>query len=251
MKKIGFMAVLFVALCMMGGCLKDVPLTDREMDIVAEYAAKTLLNTIPPYTISDYAPLPSKEEVLPTPTPTPTPTSTLDSMPEVTGKPNPTGSTVGGGLTPTPVPENSAATDEQLTKVVGAEGFTFSYAEGDYQLVPSIEEGDYFSLPRKEGRQYLVVSFTATNTTGESIVLNTIEQKLQCEVNVNFGKVSRASLSMLKNDLQYMTEESEVVPAGGSFKTVLVFEISSLEEIEAAHVRITNKEKEVVVIKLK
>lgn len=242
MKKIGITAVLFAALCMMSGCLKDVPLTDREMDIVAEYAARALLNTIPPNTISDYEPLPPKEEVLPTPTPTPTP------VPEVTGEPKPTD----GAQRPTatPVPENSEATGEQLTNVIGAEGFVFSYTEGDYQLVPSIEEGDYFSLDPKPGRQYLIVSFTATNTTDESIALNTMEKKLKCEVDVNLGKVSRASLSMLKNDLQYMSG-SEIVPAGGSLQTVLVFEISALEEIETAHVRITNQEEEVVIIKLK
>lgn len=244
MKKIGIMAVLFAALCMMSGCLKDVPLTDREMDIVAEYAARALLGTIPPNTMSDYEPLPPKEEVLPTPTPTPT----LTPVPEVTGEPHPTDEAP--KPTATPVPENSEATGEQLTRVVGAEGFVFSYTEGDYQLVSSIEEGDYFSLDPKPGRQYLIVSFTATNTTDESIALNTMEKKLKCEVDVNLGKVSRASLSMLKNDLQYMSG-SEIVPAGESFQTVLVFEISALEEIKTAHVRITNQEEEVVIIKLK
>lgn len=247
MKKIGYVAVLFMALCMMGGCLKDVPLTDREMDIVAEYAARALLGTIPPNTISDYEPLLPEEVVAPTPTPTPTP------VPEVTPEPTngaarPTGGTP--QLTPTPVPENSEATNEQLTEVIGADGFAFSYAEGSYQLMPSVEEGDYFSLDPKKGRQYLIVSFTATNTTDESIALYTMEKQLRCEVDINLGTVSRASLSMLKNDLQYMNG-SETVPAGGSLETVLVFEISALEEINTAHIRITNQKDEVVIIKLK
>ena len=43
MKKRMILAGVAVMLCMMCGCLKDTPLTDEEMDIVAEYAASLLL----------------------------------------------------------------------------------------------------------------------------------------------------------------------------------------------------------------
>lgn len=243
MKKFGVMAVFFIALCMMSGCLKDVPLTDSEMDVVAEYAARALLGTLPSNTMLEYEPLLPKEVVAPTPTPEVTPEPT-------NGVSRPTGSGSTSRLTPTPILDSNEATNEQFTEVVGVEGFAFSYTEGSYQLAPSVEKGDYFYLNPKPGRQYLIVSFTATNTTDESIALYTMEKKLKCEANINNGKISRASLSMLENDLQYMNGD-EIVPAGGSIEVVLVFEISATEEIDTAHIRITNQEKEVAIIKLK
>ena len=43
MKKRILLAGLSLMLCMLAGCLEATPLTDEEMDVVAEYAASRLL----------------------------------------------------------------------------------------------------------------------------------------------------------------------------------------------------------------
>ncbi|MGN0506871.1 MAG: hypothetical protein ACI4FZ_09925 [Lachnospiraceae bacterium] len=248
MKKIGIIAVLFTAICMMGGCLQDVPLTDSEMDIVAEYAARALLESMP-----EYQPmLLPKEDAMPTPTIISTPVPT--KQPEATEKPAPTkGAEISAGTpapTATPRPDNAEFTNRELTSVVGVDGFALSYEEGDYELATSVQCGDYFSLDAKDGRQYLLVYFTAVNVSNESRGFDTTEKKLECAVDINLGTISRASLSMMENDLQYMNGSRQIAP-GESVETVLVFEISALEEINTAHVRITNQNEETVIIKLK
>lgn len=235
MKKIGIALVLLGAVCMLGGCIKDVPLTDREMDIVAEYAAHVLLK-------QDKA---NNSLLIEKVTPSPEP----EKKPEISEKPVPTMKPDEEEETPQPtkLPDNTEFTDEQISKVVGVEGFQVSYT--GYETMESIQSGDYFSLTAKPGRQYLLVHFDVTNGTESALVFDTTEQRLECTVDINLGTVSRASLSMLENDLQYMN--GVMVQAGEKMETVLVFEISSKEEIQTAHVRMKNENDEIVIIKLK
>lgn len=149
---------------------------------------------------------------------------------------------------PTEIPDNTEFTNEQITDVVGVEGFSVAYT--GYETMDSIQTGDYFSLDAKEGRQYLLVKFDVTNKTEEKLAFDTTEQRLECTVDINLGTVSRASLSMLPNDLQYMNAE-DFLEAGETMETILVFEISSKEEIKTAHVRMKNEDEEIVIIKLK
>ena len=75
MKKRIVIVGMTLLLCCMGGCLQDVPLTDTEMDAVAEYAAGLLLKHDVNYT-SSLLPDDVMEELLrPSPTPTPSPTT--------------------------------------------------------------------------------------------------------------------------------------------------------------------------------
>lgn len=247
MRKIGLLLVLFGAACMMGGCIKDVPLTDREMDIVAEYAAHALLAQDPVYNsalIKEVTPTP-EPALTPEPTKAPAPTENpgTDEKPEPTKQP-------GEETTPAPteIPDNTEFTDDQITEVVGVEGFRVTYA--GYETLESIQSGDYFSLNAKPGRQYLLVKFEVTNETERELAFDTTEQRLECTVDINLGSISRASLSMLPNDLQYMNAEAVMQP-GETQETVLVFEISSKEEIQTAHVRMKNQNDEIVIIKLK
>ena len=105
-------------------------------------------------------------------------------------------------------------------------------------------------MSAKEGRQYAVVSFKLHNNTEKEQIFDASEKGLEYSIDINTGTVSRVSLSMLENDLQYMPIE---VPAQKSVDAVLVFEITSTlkEPIETAQFVIKNKENDSVFVKLK
>jgi len=245
-KKRIIIAGLSVMLCMMCGCLEATPLTDAEMDVVAEYAASLLLK----YDTNYETPLYYEEERLamltPTPTPSPLPTPTPSTVPGVEG------TSQGGSVaeveptaTPTPIPAfNAAETTIQLTELFGTENIVVS-CEG-YQLLKSVQSTEYFSLVAKEGRQYAVVGFLLENTSEQDLVFNASAKGMEYSLDVNIGTISRVSLSMLDNDLQYM---EIAVPAKGTAKAVLVFEIEDTA-IDTMHLIIKDKEENVVFAKL-
>lgn len=236
------MIVVLVMMCMLlGGCLQETPLTDQEMDIVAEYAAELLLKYDKNYKSSLLTQFVIEEELAATVTPTLVPTDTpISSAPTQ-------GAEVTPSVTPsvTPIPENSEETNAQLTTVVGSEGFHITYES--CEVVDEVISNEYFSLAAKDGRQYMVIHFLIHNTTEEELVFDATEQKLECSVDINLGNISRVSLSMLENDLQYMPI---TVAAGSAEPAVLVFEIAK-EEITTAHLVIMNKDDKAVFVKLK
>ena len=231
------------------GCLEATPLTDKEMDVVAEYAASLLLKYDNKYdTPLYYNDFVQEEEMtspaLPTKTPTPTPVSSTQTPGDSSSQQNPA---VTPEATPTiaPVSDNSEETSRQLTEIIGVEDVTIT-CDG-YKAMDSVFSTDYFSLQAKEGRKYIVVNFTLHNTTNQKIVFDASGRGLEYSIDVNTGTISRVSLSMLKNDLQYMPIE---VPAKGTAEAVLAFEIA-VTELETLHLIIKNKNDDVVFVKMR
>lgn len=251
MKKRIVLAGMSMALCLLGGCLEATPLTDAEMDVVAEYAATMLLKHEEKYSTPLYyvGVIPEEElEVLLTPTPTPT------MVPVLTQKPNTDNSASNGNseqnqAEPTAVPKlevyNSEETKKQLTEIIAVENITVA-CEG-YELMDSVVSNEYFSLKAKEGRQYAVIKFKLQNNTQQELTFDASEKGLEYALDINTGTISRVSLSMLENDLQYMPI---VVPASGEAEAVLVFEIAK-KEIDTANLIIEKNDEDAVFIKLK
>lgn len=249
MKKRMLLVGMSMMLCLLCGCLETTPLTDAEMDTVAEYAATLLLKYDKNYNTPLY--YTAEREVRLTPTPVPTATPTPGAVPEE----NNTGASGTGSVqdpaaeaTPTPTPAamyDDAETSRQLTEIIAVEDITV-VCEG-MEVVSSVVSNNYFSLNAKEGRKYAVVSFTLYNNTGADLTFDASDNGLEYSIDINTGTVSRVSLSMLENDLQYMPIQ---VPANGTAAAVLVFEIAD-EEINTAHLIIQNTADEVVFIKMK
>ena len=223
--------ILIVAISMMlgllGGCLQTTPLTDSEMDTVAEYAAMLLLRYDSNYdSVLYYGVQPPIE------TPTPTP-----YVPEQDKKPDEQENNK--------YPEkNDKSTNEQLTDIMDVEDFTVTY-EG-YELTESVIRNDYFNLTASEGKQYVVVNFLLHNNTDKDLVFDASENNLHYSIDVNTGTFYRVSLSTLQNDMQYMPIN---VAAKGTAEAVLVFEIDKTE-IQTLHVIMENESDETVFIKL-
>ncbi len=250
MKKRVCIMGMSVLLCMMCGCLQSTPLTDAELDVVAEYAANLLLK----YDTNYDSPLYYVEEMTallsPTPTPSPTPEAGeilpsgngSNAIPEVGDFGALGGGTTGSDVTIGTI--NDEETNKQLTQVIAEENFSITCEKFD--LMDSVENNNYFSLVAKEGRQYAVVTFKLHNNTEEEQLFDALENGLEYMLDINVGTVYRVSLSMLENDMQYMPI---TVPAKGEAEAVLVFEIGT-EEINTAHLIVANQADEVVFIKL-
>ena len=251
MKKRILIGGVSIMLCVLCGCLEATPLNDAEMDVVAEYAASLLLKYDDAYDTPLYYVEEREERLTPTPTPEPTkkvtPTPTQGAWNESS---NGGSSNAGQSKLPTPKPTpptmyNEAETSEQLTEIISVENVTVT-CEG-YELLQSVQSTEYFSLVAKEGRQYVVVDFLLHNTSGEDFVFDASGNGVEYSLDINTGSISRVSLSMLENDLQYMEIP---VPANGTAEAVLVFEIAK-EEIDTIHLIVQNDADESVFAKLK
>ena len=250
MKKKWIIACFSAVLCLCCGCLKATPLNDEEMDAVAEYAASLLLKYDKNYDTPLYYTEEREARLTPTPTPEPTVKATPTPVPGTSSEgnnlPSTPSATATPTATPTPVPMfNEAETSKQITEIIGVENITVTCE--NVELMKSVQSTEYFSLVAKEGRQYAVVKFLLHNNTSENLVFDASEKELEYAVDINTSTISRVSLSMLENDMQYMKIP---VPAGGTAEAVLVFEIAD-EEINTMHLIIENASGDVVFAKLK
>ena len=238
MKKGILLAILSLMLCLLTGCLEATPLNDEEMDVVAEYAASLLLKHDKKYSTPLFYTEDKEVRLTPTPTPTEKPKNPITEN-------NQTGSNEAQKpQEPEAIMYNDKETGRQLTELISVDGISIS-CKG-CELKDSVVSNNYFSLQAKEGRQYAVVKFTLQNTSNREIRFDASGKGLEYSIDVNTGTVSRVSLSLLENDMQYMEIP---VPAGGTAEAVLVFEIADVE-IDTLHLRIHDKEDNSVFVKL-
>ncbi len=228
---------------MMCGCLQEVPLTDREMEVVAEYAAGILLEQEDIYTSALLSKITMEELLTPTPTltPVPTPTSIVDAS-------NQGGTTSqGSSLFPTitPLAGDSEEITEQLAQLLGQEGFRLTYQ--GYTIEDSIVSNEHYHLEAEEGNQYVVTKFQIENQTENELVFDASNENLSCILAVNVDDRYRAAISMIENDLQYMPI---IVPAKETREAVLVFKVKK-EEMNTVNLILRNDTDSVVFIKVK
>ena len=254
MKKRLLIAGFSVMLCLLGGCLEATPLNDEEMDAAAEYAASLLLKFDKNYDTPLYYAEEREIRLTPTPTPEPTVKATPTPTPVAGGDTSAGNASSEGSMakptatpipTPTPFMFHEAETSKQLTEIIAVENITVT-CEG-WVPMKSVQSTEYFSMAAKEGRQYVVVNFLLHNNTEEDIIFDASENGLEYSIDINTNDISRVSLSVLENDMQYMEIP---VPANGTAEAVLVFEIADTE-INTMHLIIENSTDETVFAKLK
>lgn len=230
-RTIGVFAGIFCML-LMCGCYESLEITDEEMDIVAEYAAGVLVEhgTQTTEKLLDREEQETAKQLSATPTPRPTlvtakPTET--SKQEDEGKGEMTAPT--SKVTPTPVPDNTAYTMEDLTKLLNQKDFYFCYT--GYSVTEVYQGvGDLFAAA-DEGKQLIVLEFEVTNRASETAVLEMnrgADRKLVYTLRVG-DRAVKPSLTLLQEDM-YTSYKMEYA-AGETKKTVLVFECSKEEEM--------------------
>ncbi len=226
------------ALALFAGCYEPLDITDKEMDMVAEYAAGVLVEHGTKATDT----LLNREEQevafaeMATPTPRPTlapPKSDEDPSNDqsqngeqdvkVTATPKPT---------VTPVSDNSELTMQDLTKLIGREKFFFEYV--DYEITDLYQgSGDLFAAAG-EGKQLIVLEFKVTNqsNTGATLVLNKGASKEFVYALRIGSKTIRPSLTLLNED--FYTSYETTYKGGETKDCVLVFECSKDIAFESA-----------------
>ncbi|MCR5824045.1 MAG: hypothetical protein K6G60_06395 [Lachnospiraceae bacterium] len=266
-KKIPLILICLAFLGLSGCMVKKIPLTERELDAVAQYMADMLLKHDMNYT-SDFL---DASELTPTPTDTPTPTPTDTPTPT----PRPTATPVDPNATktptptptftptPTPFPANTSETWNQLAKVIGAEDFNVLYA-GASKPEKTFSIGDsYIPLTEIDGYEYLAVKIVIINETSETKYLKTFDMDLRSLIMINgvdemYFDYEVAAL-YAKNALYYIGIDSddplgEPIEPGGRYNgvngAVIVFKIPENIEINSAGLLITNKYNESVIIKI-
>lgn len=237
MKRRSCIGVLFgvCALALFGGCYEPLEITDRELEMVAEYAAGVLVDhgTQTKEALLDRAEQEESRKLSATPTPRPTPVVTVppgkDERPgaDVTKKPD-----------ATPVPDNTEHTMQELTGMMAKEDFYFNYT-GYVTATVYQGAGELFAAA-DEGKQLVVLEFEVTNQSGKASTL-LLNQGTSKELSyiLRFGKHSvRPSLTLLLEDL-YTSYEAEYA-AGETKKGVLVFECPK-EEADSVSLTVQKK----------
>lgn len=226
-KKRNYIGVLFglSALTVLGGCYEPLQVTDRELDIVAEYAADVLIRH---GTQTQERLLSRKEQdtaqqlsATPTPRPTPKPTDSpgqdnpsqpgVTKTPDVTKKPEATA-----------VPDNTELTMQDLTELLAKENFFFRYT--GYKAVSVYQGAGELFASADPGQQLIVLEFDVTNQSSEALRLamgQGTSKEFVYTLRVG-GTSVKPSLTLLQEDL-YTSYEADYA-AGETKKGVLVFE---------------------------
>lgn len=199
-------AVLCAATVLLTGC-GALDLTDRESDLISEYAATMLLK----YS-STYQPK-LQEEVIETTPAIYSPTTTVDFTQN--GQ---------SGQTTSNVPVSTEAPAKTLSEALGVaqDGFQVEYAGYEITTIYPSSGDAYFAMRATQNKRLLVMKFQITNHSGQEKECDILsgERSYRCRINdtERFG----AQLTMLLDD---MASFKEVFAAGETKQVVLVFQV--------------------------
>lgn len=257
-------AGLFCVSCLvsiLGGCYQPLPVTDNEMDMVAEYAASVLVKYGTDSQEILYSPVEQERYAQLTITPTPRPEKHATSTPVPTkgasGEKTPT---TAPGNTPTPVPTPPAGNSEQtmldLSELIGKDGFYFDFT--NFKITSDYYgSGDMFACADKK-KKLVVLEFDITNESGQSKTLE-MSKKANKENNVDFiftlrmGDFSYRPLLTLLNEDMY-TSYKEEYAAGETKKGVIIFECDEdkiTDCINLTILRVCGEKEDSVILKVR
>ena len=190
------------------GCMHMVEITDEESETIARTAAWLLFKYDNNYT---------ENLITPTPTPTPTEIPTPTPVPDTQSQPT----TPGNNKTDTK-PEKVTLPEYNVSpeKILGSRDVRLIYNGCDNYDSYTF---DSFSVEPKNPENGLLFVFLQLQNEGtESAAVNLLELQPKCSLYVDGTKQLAPKKTVLLNDFQYLITE---IPAGGSYNSVLVFEV--------------------------
>lgn len=214
MKKV-LTIILFVCMLGLTGCMHMVEITDEESETIARTAAWLLFKYDKNYT---------ENLITPTPTATPTPIPSKTDLPTPTIVPgatsDPTDGNVNGNQEKEPakvvLPEHNMSPEELL----GVQNVSIVYEGCDNYDSYTFES---FSVEPKNPQNSLLFVFLQLKNEGtESVAVNLLELQPKCRLYIDVSKQIAPKKTVLLNDFQYLITE---ISAGGSYNSVLVFEV--------------------------
>ena len=207
MKKV-LTIILFVCMLGLTGCMHMVEITDEESETIARTAAWLLFKYDNNYTENLITPTPT-----PTPTEIPTPTPVPDTQSQPTNPGNNKTDTKPEKVT---LPEYNVSPE----KILGSRDVRLIYNGCDNYDSYTF---DSFSVEPKNPKNGLLFVFLQLQNEGtESAAVNLLELQPKCSLYVDGTKQFAPKKTVLLNDFQYLITE---IPAGGSYNSVLVFEV--------------------------
>lgn len=233
MKKLSLLIIILFTLSLTG-CIKKYELSEQQSDATAEYMAGLLLKYDKNY----------EPHLTP-----------LDELTKVSEAPK-----VTEAITATPTPAQEATTENSdsgveavakeytLSEVIGVSDIEILYS--GYKICESYPEdatSAYFSLTPAEGNQLLVASFSIKNQSNKEKVLDLSNSGELYQLDINVGTVYKPSLTLLKNNLQYI---DITIGAGKTETALLIFEVSKDTDISDINL-ITSKEDRTEIIEIK
>lgn len=207
MKKV-LTIILFVCMLGLTGCMHMVEITDEESETIARTAAWLLFKYDNNYTENLITPTPTA-----TPTVSPTPTQEPDVIVQPTSVPQDGKSEE---KTETVLPEHNVSPE----KLLGIRDIRLAYDGCDNYDSYTFES---FSVEPKNPQNGLMFIFLQLQNEGaEPAAVNLLELQPKCSLYVDGTKQLAPKKTVLLNDFQYLITE---IPAGGSYNSVLVFEV--------------------------
>lgn len=242
------------ALAVLGGCYEPLDITDKELDIVAEYAAGLLVKhgTQSKETLLNRKEQETAQQLSATPTPRPTSAPTSSPGKGDDSKTPTPGADVTQRPGATPVPDNSEFTMQDLTDLLAKENFFFRYT--GYKVTSIYQGAGEMFAGAEEGKQLVVLEFEVTNQSSKAQTL-AMDQGASKEFvyTLRIGQTSvKPSLTLLWEDLytSYKVDYS----AGETKKGVLVFECSEKEKTDSITLTVlknANGKDDAVILKVK
>jgi hypothetical protein len=116
------------------------------------------------------------------------------------------------------VPSNSAIS---MTEAIGINGLDFAFT--GYEVMDYIQ-GAYFSVNASPGKQLVIMNFTITNTTGNSITCDLRSGKYKFKGSFNGKSIVAMSTAFLPNDIASF-DKNTAFGAGQKTNCILVFDV--------------------------
>lgn len=210
------LCLLASAICMTA-CGNSIPdMTQEQEDLVAQYAAGTLLEHLNE----------SGTRLVDTSKPKEEPT--LADAVAVTQKPEPgvSGNDMETDETPEQTMENKETAQISATQVLQIEPLTIAYT--GYEICDSYPEQSgeelYFSMEAGTGKKLLVLQISVTNPGQEQVEFDTLHKhNIKYRVMLNGTDRHQVMLTMLDNDFSAM---DIMIDPGETVQTVLLAEVS-------------------------
>lgn len=199
------LALIFIG-CLTTACSTEIPVNDKDTDVVAEYMAELLLR----YGYDEPGKLvyeePTMEPVMTnepnvTQSPAMNPLETTSAKPVATVTPTSTPKTSDSANSSESSKLTANTTAVSLSDIYGFKNVALSLKESkEYTSYP--KDSSAFNMTAKDGSKFLIVTFTAENKGDQTVKLDFVKKKVTYHLNVN-GKWYSSLITFLDNDAHF------------------------------------------------
>ena len=254
MKRGIILAVICTMLCTLTGCLDAMPdMSDEENGMIAEYCASLLMKYSPNFhnrlvDEDELARALFEEEREETPEET---QETSPEEPKQEEKPAEPAKESQEETSDTQESVNSEtiqveaeledsmphASEMDIASLLGIEGFEIRYT--DYELTDTYpKDGEGFTVSASKDNTLMVLHFSLTNVSGDSLICDLFDANPDIRVNVNEAGYQKVENTFLMNDITTYYEE---LPKNQSVDVVTILEISNTA-VESIDLQIASTE---------